>query len=122
MSKLIRRKKEIGAALAVALQLTTLTLIGVIGHLVAGHQHSTNAPLASQTTAAPALRQTTQTNHALTVQPLTPAEKSALRASAVFAKKLYEPRAGQVFNLAINRAASAESTRQAAQQSMQAGE
>ena len=35
MSKLIRRKKEIGAALAAALQLTTLTLIGVIGQYAA---------------------------------------------------------------------------------------
>ena len=53
MSKLIRRKKEIGAALAVALQLTTLGLIGVIGHFVAGPQQSTKVPAASQTTAAP---------------------------------------------------------------------
>ena len=48
MSKLIRRKKEIGAALAVALQLTTLTFIGVIGHFIAGPQQSTKAPADSQ--------------------------------------------------------------------------
>jgi len=112
MSKLIRRKKEIGAALAVALQLTTLTLIGVIGHFVAGTQQSTNAPTASQTTAAPqAKTQTPQSGPAI--------DLSARRASAVRAVKLYEPRATQVFNLATNRAEAAEAAREAAQRSGQ---
>ena len=51
MSKLIRRKKEIGAALAVALQLTTLTLIGVIAHFTGGPQQPANAPADSQISA-----------------------------------------------------------------------
>ncbi|MFL6598828.1 MAG: hypothetical protein ACJ8KF_12840, partial [Chthoniobacterales bacterium] len=53
MSKLIRRKKEIGAALAVALQLTTLGLIGVIAHFTGGPQQAVKAPADSQTSAAP---------------------------------------------------------------------
>ena len=84
MSKLIRRKKEIGAALAIALQLTTLTLVGVIGYFVAGTHRSTNAPAASQTTAAPQAQ--TQTGPA---RPAT--DLGARRASAVRAVKLYEP-------------------------------
>src|SRR5439155_5523401 len=44
-------------------------------------------------------------------EPLTAADKRALRASAVFANKLYEPLATQVFNLATSRAtAAAEAT------------
>jgi len=112
MSKLVRRKKEIGAALAVALQLTTLALIGVIAQFTAGPQQPANAPAASQTTAAP--RAQTQTGQASSATDL-----SARRASAVRATKLYEPRASQVFNLATSRAESAESTRQAAQQTAQ---
>src|SRR5215211_8507022 len=111
MSKLIRRKKEIGAALAVALHLTTLTLIGVIGHLTAGPHQRPTASAESQITA-----DQSQTQN---VQALTETDRSHLRASAVFANKLYEPRATQVFNLASSRA---ESGRQSSQQSMQEGE
>src|SRR5204863_9582790 len=48
MSKLIRRKKEIGAALAVALQLTTLGLIGVNAPFTGGPQQAVEAPAESQ--------------------------------------------------------------------------
>src|SRR5215472_11597788 len=115
MSRLIRRKKEIGAALAVALQLTTLTLIGAIGHFIASPQQPAKAPAASQISAAP---------RAETGQTLTATDKANLRNSAVFGKKLYEPRASQVFNLATSRAQSAEQSAQqsAQQQSMQQGE
>src|SRR5437899_13078371 len=41
-------------------------------------------------------------------QPLTAADKRALRNSAVFANKLYEPLATQVLNLATARAAAAD--------------
>src|SRR5262249_47572437 len=100
MSKLIRRKKEISAALAVALQLTTLTLIGVIGQFVAGTQQSTNAPADSQITA-----DQTQTQN---VQAPMGTDRSALRASAVYANKLSGARATQVFNLAVSRAESGQ--------------
>src|SRR5436190_24187262 len=47
MSKIIRRtagmKKEIGAALVVALQMITLTLIGLMAPLAGGPQQSANA-------------------------------------------------------------------------------
>src|SRR5438309_10138782 len=44
-------------------------------------------------------------------EPLTAADKRALRASDVFANKLYEPLATQVFNLATSRAAAAAEAR-----------
>jgi hypothetical protein len=115
MSKIIRRipgrKKEIGAALIVALQLTALTLIGLMAPFASGPQQPANAPAEAEMSAAQ-----TQTVQARTVQPLTPADKSALRKSAVFAKKLYEPLAAQIFNLAGTRA---ESAQQLAQQGVQ---
>jgi MBG domain (YGX type) len=111
MSKLIRRKKEIGAALAVALQLTTLTLIGVIAHFTGGPQQSVNAPAASQITA-----DQTQTQN---VQAPTGTDRSALRASAVYANKVYGPRASQIFDLATSRAESAQRSTQQAQQAQQ---
>src|ERR1041385_3546699 len=119
MSKLIRRKKEIGAALAVALQLIALSLIGVIGNFVAGSHESTKAPTASHVT-APAQQVASNTgalqNQAPTLQPLTAANKANLRSSAHFARKLYEPLAAQVFSLATTRAESAEAARKAVQQ------
>ena len=60
----------------------------------------------------------TQTGQA----PTATVTREALRASAVFAKKLYAPQGTQVFNLAVTRAASAQqSSRQGAQQSAQEG-
>jgi HYR domain/PKD domain len=103
MSKLVRRKKEIGAALAVALQLTTLGLIGLILPLSNGPQQPANAPADSQMSAAP------QT------QPVSEPPTGAIRAT-----RLYEPLATQVFNLAVSRAESAQqSAQEAAQQSAQ---
>ena len=99
MSKLIRRKKEIGAALAVALQLTTLGLIGVIAHFTGGPQQAEKAPADSQMSAAP---------ETAPVQAAPVSDRSALRASAVYANKVYGPRASQVFNLAASRAAAAQ--------------
>src|SRR5438445_2739088 len=55
MSKLIRRKKEIGAALILALQLTTLTVIGLMAPFASGPQQSANAPADAQMS-APRLR------------------------------------------------------------------
>ena len=113
MSRLIRRKKEIGAALAVALQLTTLALIGLMLPVAGGPQQPAKAPADSQMSAAP---------QAAPVQARPVSDLSARRASAVRASKLYEPRASQIFNLATSRAEAAESGRQGAQHSMQEGE
>src|SRR5437867_2036638 len=105
MSKLIRRTAGTrkGAALIVALQLTALTLISLLS-FIGGPQQSANkapagtevsAPAQDQTQAAQDQTQTdqaqTQTVQPLTAKDLTPAEKSALRKSAHFGKKLYEP-------------------------------
>jgi hypothetical protein len=112
MSKLIRRKKEIGAALILALQLTTLTVIGLMAPFASGPQQSANAPADAQMSAPQAETQPTQA-------PTATVTRDALRASAVFATKLYEPLASQIFNLATSRA---ESARQSAQQSVQRSE
>src|SRR5438128_4578457 len=112
MSKLIRRKKEIGAALILALQLTTLTVIGLMAPFASGPQQSANAQADAQMSAAQTETQTAQA-------PTATVTRDALRASAVFATKLYEPLASEIFNLAASRA---ESARQSAQQSVQGGE
>jgi len=119
MSKLIRRtKKNFGAALLIALQLITLTLAGLLMPWGTSPQQSANGPAVSQTSPADTQTQAdTPTAHALTA-----ADKANLRSSAHFGKKLYEPLASQVFDLATSRAESAGSGRQAAQQSMQEGE
>ncbi len=102
-------KKEVGAALIVALQLTALTLIGLMAPFASGPQQSAKAPAGSEMSAAQ-----TQTGQALTASAL-----SARRASAIPATKLYEPLATQIFDLATSRA---ESAQQAAQQSLQQDE
>src|SRR5438093_2734627 len=128
MSQLIRRAvKKRGTALIVALQLTALTVLSLIS-FVGGPQQSAppqdgfavanNAPAASQISAAQAQAETAQAQ-TQTAQPLTATDKASLRKSAVFATKLYEPRATQIFNLATARA---ESAQQAAQQSAQESE
>jgi len=109
MSKLIRRKKEIGAALILALQLTTLTVIGLMAPFVGGPQQSAKAPADAQMRAAQTQTQPAQA-------PTATVTRDALRASAVFATKLYEPLASAIFNLAASRA---ESARQSAQQLVQ---
>src|SRR6058998_980802 len=117
MSKLIRRtvRKGGGAALLIALQILTLTLVGLLMPWGNGPQ-PVKAPADTQVSAP--LVQTTQTDQAQTetAQPttaadLTAAQREALRASAHPAKKLYEPLASQVFNLATTRAAAAENAR-----------
>src|SRR5438874_4744769 len=101
MRKIIRRtagmKKEIGAALLVALQLITLTLIGLMAPFATGPQHSANTAGASQMSATDA--QTDQTPTATV--------KGDRRALAIPATKLSGLLATEVFNLATTRAASA---------------
>src|SRR5947207_11809508 len=113
MSKIVRRtagmKKEVGAALIVALQITTLTLVGLMAPFAGGPQQSAKAPAGSEMSS----RQT-QTGQAPTASV-----PSQPRASTVAATKLYEPRATQILNLAASRA---ESARQVAQQSVQESE
>src|SRR5436190_9323373 len=144
MARIIRRTvKKRGAALIVALQLTVLTLISLVS-FVGGPQQSAKAPADSQTQSsssaavasakdasassssgatqtAPDQTETdqaqTQTAQPLTAKDLTAADKAALRQSAIPAKKLYEPRASQVFSLAQQRIAD-----QAAQRSAQGPE
>src|SRR5207244_5280675 len=111
MPKIHRRNiKKDSAALVVALQLTALTLISVLHFIGRPHQSANKAPAETQVSApaqaetAPAQDQT-QTAQPFTVADLTAADKSALRKSAHFAKKLYEPLNTQVFDLATARAA-----------------
>ncbi|HTL78588.1 MAG TPA: hypothetical protein VL136_04200, partial [Candidatus Babeliales bacterium] len=99
MSKLVRRKKEIGAALAVALQLITLGLIGLILPVANGPHQSANAPADSQIATGQIQNQN--------VHALTGMDRSAWRASAVYANKVSGVRATQIFNLASSRAAAA---------------
>src|SRR5438046_1873720 len=111
MSKIIRRaagmKKGIrGAALIAALQITTLTLIGLMAPFASGPQQSVPAPADSQMSAASQ------------AQPV-----SAPPAGAIRAKKLYDPQATEVFNLATSRAEAAQqAAQQSAQQSVQESE
>ena len=113
MSKLIRRTvKKRGAALIVALQLTALTFLSLISFIGGPQSRDGGTPADTQVSAPQAQTQTqadqaqtetdqaqTDTAQPITAKDLTAAEKSALRKSAHFAKKLYEPRASQVFSL-----------------------
>src|SRR5436309_7360541 len=98
MSKLIRHAQKRGTVLFVALQLTALTFLSLVS-FIGGPQSRDGGTPAGTEVSAPAQDQTqsdqtqTQTDQAQTqtAQPLTAADKEALRASAVFAKKLYEP-------------------------------
>src|SRR5204862_7111855 len=99
MSKLIRRTvKKRGTALIVALQLTALTFLSLVSFIGGPHQ-SAKAPADSQVS-APAQTQTAAAaqDQAQTAQPptATAPSRDELRASAVFANKLYEPLASQV--------------------------
>src|SRR5207248_7769477 len=114
MSKLIRRTvKKRGAALIVALQLTALTFLSLVSFIGGPHQ-SAKAPADSQVS-APAQTQTAAAaqDQAQAVQaPMTSASRDVVRASAVYANKVYGARATQIFNLATSRA---QSARQSAQ-------
>src|SRR5207253_7116297 len=105
MSKLIRRTvgmKKSGAALLAALQIISLILIGFLLPFGSGpQQHSADV------NAGPGTNQAHTETQTAVRQPLTAADKRALRASAILANKLYEPLATQVFNLATARAAAA---------------
>src|SRR5438874_7764219 len=120
MARIIRRTvKKRGTALIVAVQLTFLTLLSLVS-FVNGPQQS--APPkdgfavanGSQVNVAQAQTQTAQaqaeTDEPRTAKDLTAADKAALRKSAHFAKKLYEPLNTQMFNLATQRAAAAHNS------------
>src|SRR6266550_6173823 len=108
MSKLIRRtKKNFGAALLVALQLTALTVLSLISFVGGPQQQSPKAPAELGVSAALSQAQAVQA-------PMTSTAHDALRASAVYANKVYGTRATQIFSLATSRA---QSARQSAQQS-----
>src|SRR5436190_17451984 len=107
MSKLIRRTvgmKKGGAALLAALQIISLILIGFLLPLGSGPNQQSAGVAGSAGEGADQTQ--TETQRAVR-QPLTAADKRALRDSAVFANKLYDPLASQVFNLATARAATA---------------
>src|SRR5437870_13613898 len=93
MSNSIRRKKEIGAALILALQLTTLTVIGLMAPFASGPQQSANAPADAQMSAPQTETQTAQA-------PTATVTRDALRASPVFATKPYEPPTSGISHLA----------------------
>src|SRR5947208_3641788 len=107
MSKLIRRTvgmKKGGAALLAALQIISLILIGFLLPFGSGpHQQSAGVACSAGEGADQAQTET----HSAVRQPLTAADKPALRDAAVFATKLYKPLATQVFTLATARAAAA---------------
>src|SRR5206468_4625783 len=81
------------------------TLAGLLMPFTGGPQQSANKAPAGTDVSGPVQTQTDQAQietaqpQTQTAQPLTAADKEALRASAVFARKLYEPRASQVFSL-----------------------
>jgi hypothetical protein len=117
MSKLIRHTQKRGTALFVALSLTALTVLSLVS-FVGSPRQSAKAPAETQVSAPVAggadagissdqdQTQTAQTQTA-------PMSRDALRRSAHFAKKLYEPLASQVYNLATTRAAAAQNARNA---------
>ena len=130
MSKLVRHVQKRGTALFLALQLTGLILLSLLSFF-GGPQSAKKAPAGTQVSApaqaqtAPAqgqqatsntdpLQQPAQTaDQAFTAKDLTAAEKSALRKTAHFAKKLYEPLNTQVFNLQRSRLESQAAQRSA---------
>ncbi|PYI47083.1 MAG: hypothetical protein DMF10_07635, partial [Verrucomicrobia bacterium] len=96
--------KKGGAALLAALQIISLILIGFLLPFGSGpHQQSAGVAGSAGEGADQA---NTETQSAVR-QPLTAADKRALRDSAVFATKLYEPLATQVFKLTTTHAAAA---------------
>jgi hypothetical protein len=114
MSKLIRHTQKRGTALFVALSLTALTVLSLVSFVGSPQSRDGGTPAKTQVSAPVAGgassavasakeddagissdQDQTQTDQAFTAKDLTTAEKSALRNSAHFAKKLYEPLASQ---------------------------
>ena len=108
MSKLIRHAQKRGTALFLATGLIGLILLSLLTFIGGPQSHDGGTPAETQVS-APAQPQAAlaQTQRA---RMLTATDKSALRRSAHFANKLYEPRASQVFNLATSRAAAAHNS------------
>src|ERR1041385_7446611 len=123
MPKLLRRtvRKGGGAALLIALQLITLTLLSLIGPMASGPKQA-NAPADSQqASVVQDQAQQAPGTDALQQQPftatdLTAAEKAALRQSAHFGKKVYEPLASEIYNLVTTNAAAVTAARNEARQ------
>src|ERR1041385_3782270 len=123
MPKLLRRtvRKGGGAALLIALQLITLTLLSLIGPMASGPKQA-NAPADSQQASvvqdqgqqAPGTDALQQQR--FTATDLTAAEKAALRQSAHFGKKVYEPLASEIYNLVTTNAAAVTAARNEARQ------
>src|SRR5437867_3369717 len=110
MARIIRRvvaNKKRGAALIAALQIITLILIGFFSFF-GGSQQSPKAPAETQVT-GPVASGAAAGNQ--TARPQTAAEKAALRKSAHFGKKLYEPLASEIYNLATTNAAAVTAAR-----------
>ncbi|PYJ30674.1 MAG: hypothetical protein DME90_02510 [Verrucomicrobia bacterium] len=78
--------KKSGAALLAALQIISLILIGFLLPFGSGPQQQS-----ADVNAGPGTNQAQTETQTAVRQPLTAADKRALRASAVFANKLYEP-------------------------------
>src|ERR1041385_2990934 len=107
MKKIIRRAvgtKKGGAALLAAMQIISLILISLLLPFGGPHQQSATVGTSEGADQAQTGTQTTAR------QPLTATDKRALRDSAVFANKLYEPVATQVLNLAATRAAEVQNS------------
>ena len=109
-----------------ALTLTGLTLLSLVSFVGSPQSRDGGTPAETQVSAPVAggadadVRpgpDTDRPDQTQTAQALTAADKDALRRSAHFANKLYEPRASQVFNLQRSRVES-----QAAQRSAQGPE
>src|ERR1041384_1929723 len=122
MPKLIRRavKKGRGAALIAALQIITLILIGFLSLFGGSRQSVHKAPAETQVTGPVAAiasgHAQTETAQLRTAKDLTAAEKAALRQSAHFGKKVYEPLASEIYNLVTTNAAAVTAARNEARQ------
>ena len=107
MSKLIRHTQKRGTALFVALQLTALIVLSLICFVDSPRQSpNKDVALASSQSQISKDADATQTAQTSTA----PMSRDALRRSAHFATKLYEPLNTQVFTLATSRAAQAHNT------------
>ena len=113
MPKILRRTvKKDSAALLVALQLISLTVLSMVSFIGGPQQRPAKAPAETQVSAPVADTQPvaggvdagSQAGQVFTANDLTTDEKAALRNTAHFGKKLQEPLNTQVFNVVIARA------------------